>query len=195
VISGLTGAILMGGDSRRMGRDKAGLLLNGRPLVHHVHDILATLVDDILLVTRPGRLDHDADLAPPGCRVVTDVLPARGPLVGLHAALREAATERVLLVGCDMPCLRPALLRAMAGTPADVTIARLSAGFEPLHAFYARACLAPIEQALAGGAAPITALFSRVQMNIWDEARVRRLDPGLRSFLNINTPEDLAALD
>jgi molybdopterin-guanine dinucleotide biosynthesis protein A len=197
-VAGLSGAILMGGDSRRMGRDKAALRLDGRPLLHHVHDVLHPLCTEILLVTRDDRRAGAEDLAPAGCRIVTDVLPGRGPLVGLHAALQAAAHDRVLLVGGDMPCLSPGLLQAMAAaaaaTGADVTIARLDR-FEPLHAVYGRGCLAPIAEALAAGPAPVPSFFPAVAVNIWTADRVRAFDPDLRSFLNVNTPEDLAALE
>ena len=195
--SGLTGAVLAGGDSRRMGRDKAELPYAGQPLLHHVCAVLADVADEILIVTRPERRDRVVDLAPAGCRIVTDALPGHGPLVGLHAALQAAAHDRVLLVGCDMPHLKPTLLRAMAesaeATGADVVIARLAGGYEPLHAVYRRRCLAAIERVLADGPAPVPAFFTAVQVATWPEERVKAFDPALSSFDNINAPGDLSA--
>ena len=116
--SPITGAILTGGDSTRMGRDKIGVMLAGRTLLEHVHGIVAPLCQDVMVVTREERLEATRATAPDGCRVVADRLAGRGPLVGIHAALAAADTKRVLVVACDMPWLQPALLEAiMASAP------------------------------------------------------------------------------
>ena len=187
--SALTGAILAGGDSTRMGRDKAGVLLAGRSLLEHVHGVVAPLCDEVLVVTRDEH--RGTQPVPSGCRVVTDALPGRGPLVGIHAALAAAATDRVLVVACDMPWLEPLLLRAMIDEGAgDVVIPRTGRGWEPLHAVYHRRCLAAIEAVLARGAAPVASFFDAVTVDAWDPARCREHDPEGRSCRGVNRPGD-----
>ena len=188
-----TGAILIGGESRRMGRDKADLELAGQTLVECVYLRLRPLVREILLVVRPERRDWAAALAPDGARVVTDQVPARGPLAGIHAALSAATFERVLVVACDMPQLHPPLLNALlADETADVVIPRTGHGFEPLLAVYGKTCLPAIERSLAAGPCRVPTFFPDVTVTAWNEDRLRKLDPGLRSLVNVNRPQDLS---
>ncbi len=188
----VTGAILIGGESRRMGRDKADLLWDGKTLVERVHERIAPLVEEVLLVVRPDRLPWAENLAPTGVRVVTDRVEAHGPLAGIHAALSEAAFARVLVVACDMPDLQPSLLVGLLDdASAEVVVPRTKFGFEPLLAVYAKSCLPAVEQALADGPSRIPAFYAKVSVSEWNESRLRRLDPELRSLVNVNRPEDL----
>jgi len=184
----VTGAILVGGDSVRMGRDKATLEWQGRPLLHHVHDLIAPLCREVLVVTRPGRL---LDM-PVGARIVHDAIAERGPLVGIHAALTAATDPRVLVVAVDMPWLASALLSAMiAADGADVVIPRTDHGWEPLHAVYHRRCRPAIENVLSRGPNRVSAFFDDVDVDPWDTERCRLHDPSGRSFLDLNRPENI----
>jgi molybdopterin-guanine dinucleotide biosynthesis protein A len=188
----ITGAILLGGDSRRMGRDKASLPWQGENLLTHVHGILAPLCGEVLLVTRLERVDAVAASAGVGGRVVADRLPGRGPLVGIHAALSEAAHERILVVGVDMPWLNAELLAALIQEgDGDAVVPRTERGWEPLHAVYSRACLPVIEKQLAGGAASVTSFFGEVRIQVWTPGRWGAFDPTGRSFRSVNSPEDI----
>ena len=194
VSSPITGAILTGGDSTRMGRDKIGVMLAGRTLLEHVHGIVAPICRDVMVVTREDRLEATRSTAPDSCRVVADRMAGRGPLVGIHAAIAAAATERVLVVACDMPWLQPALLEAMIVTGCgDVVIPRTERGWEPLHAVYDRRCLAAIEQRLEQGPGPVPSFFGAVVVDEWTDERCRLYDPDGRSFRNVNDPGDLRA--
>ncbi len=192
MIAPLTGAILVGGDSTRMGRDKATMPWQGRTMLEHVHDIIAPLCTEILLITRRDRQPDSLGAIPAGCRVVSDMMEGRGPLVGIHAALTASRHDRVLVVACDMPWLVSGLLVAMAaGEQGDVVIPRTAQGWEPLHAIYHRRCLTAMETALAQGSQPVPSFFADVQVTIWDTERCRVHDPEGRSFRNANTPDDL----
>ena len=188
----ITGAILAGGDSQRMGRDKALLPWEEGTLLEHVHALVSPFCDEMLLVTRCGRTEALAAAAPAGCRVVSDRLEARGPLVGIQAALAEAQHDRVLVVACDMPWLSAELLRAMVQEGrGDVVIPRTEHGWEPLHAVYDKSCLPAIEAALHRGVGPVASFFDAVQVDAWTPERCRIHDPLGRSFRNVNRPEDL----
>jgi molybdopterin-guanine dinucleotide biosynthesis protein A len=123
---------------------------------------------------------------------VADTTTARGPLAGIHAALRDAAHDSVLVVACDMPRINPALLVGLLDDPqGDVVIPRPGRHFEPLLAVYRRSCLPAIEAVLEEGSARVPAFFSAVEISIWDESRLRALDPDLLSLTNWNRPEDI----
>jgi len=194
VSSSITGAILTGGDSTRMGRDKIGVLLAGRTLLEHVHGIVAPLCEEVIVGTREERVAATRAAVPENCCVVADRLAGRGPLVGIHAALMAAATERVLVVACDMPWLQPTLLEAMIRTGrGDVVIPRTERGWEPLHAVYDRRCLEAIEGRLEQGPGSVPSFFDAVVVDEWNDERCRLYDPDGRSFRNVNDPGDLLA--
>ncbi len=188
----ISGAILIGGQSRRMGQDKASLCIDGKTLVQNAHEQLSPLVDEVFLVVRPERLNWARELAPEGVKVITDRVDASGPLAGIHAALSEAGNSRVLVVACDMPKLQPALLAGLIkDNSADVVVPRTSHGFEPLLAVYSTNCIPAIEQILAEGPSRIPAFYVNVSVSEWNEEKMRQLDPQLHSLININRPEDL----
>jgi len=186
-----TAAVLIGGESRRMGRDKADLRWDGFTLVEHVCRRVAPLVKEVLLVVRPQRRQWAEDLAPAGTRVVTDRAGARGPLAGIGAALSEARCQRVLVVACDMPFLQTDLLGALLDdVSADVIVPYTDRGYEPLLAVYDKRCLPVVERVLAEGPSRVPAFFPDVELARWSEERLREYDPQLRSLININRPED-----
>ena len=144
----VSGVVLAGGASRRMGRNKAFLELDGRPLLAVVIERLAEVCAEVLVVA--GDVDLYAGFGVP---VVGDRFPGVGALGGLHAGLDVASFELALVVGCDMPFLDPALLRAFAAWAEgyDVALLRQGEQVEPLHAAYRRTCLPAIEQAIRSG--------------------------------------------
>lgn len=198
----LTGIVLAGGASRRLGVDKALLRLwgaNGPTLLEATVQRLADLCDPVMVVADRPR----AWPALPA-QIVYDVLPGRGALGAIYSGLAAAPTLHALLVACDMPFLNPALLRHMAAQPRDydVLIPRLPAdpqappgnpeGVEPLHAIYSRACLEPILRCLEAGERRIVSFFPCVRVRYLEPDEWKRFDPDGLSFRNVNTPEDLA---
>ncbi|MCP4292084.1 MAG: molybdenum cofactor guanylyltransferase [bacterium] len=191
-IPSVSAAILIGGESQRMGQDKASLIWQGISLLQRVVDVISPLVHEVLVVVRPDRKEWAEELAPSNVRVICDRADARGPLAGIHAALDEAICERVLVTAVDMPFLQTSLLEGlMADESAEVVVPRTKHGFEPLLAVYSQSCLPAIAKVLTVGPSRIPAFYSDVSVSIWDENRIRDLDPGLLSFENFNHPEDL----
>jgi FdhD protein len=181
------GVILAGGESRRMGRDKAFLPFRGGTLVETVAARLRDACDGVLVVSRdPGRFETL------GLRAVADALPERRSLVGIYTGLLHAGRP-IFACGCDMPFLCGPLIRHMAALAdgADVVMPRLK-DYEPLHAVYTPACLEPIRRVLAAGGRNAD-ILAGVRAHILDEEELRRFDAALRSFVNLNTPEDYAA--
>lgn len=191
----ISGIVLAGGISRRMGRDKRFLPINGTTLLDWVVSRLRPLVVELIVVTQdPGPL---ADL---DARVVTDQFPGMGVLAGVHAGLAAARHPWALVVAGDMPLLSRDLLRAMIAhveptsdgmADCDIMIPRWRGMLEPLHALYrARTCAVAAEAALRRRDHRIVAFYSDVRVCEMDEDTVRRWDAGGASFFNVNTPED-----
>jgi len=145
----LTGVILAGGHSLRMGRDKAWLEVEGRPLLARQAETLrAAGADEILISGRP-----EADYAGFGWRVVADEFAGAGPLAGIHAALRAARAPLLLVLAVDMPAMRPEVLAklAQAAPPGGGAVPRIAGWVEPLAAFYPRLAGAMLEALLRSG--------------------------------------------
>ncbi len=191
-IPAVSAAILIGGESQRMGQDKASLVWQGKSLLQRIVDIISPLVQEVLVVVRPERKTWAEELAPPGVRIVCDRVKAHGPLAGIQAALEEANCQRVLVTAVDMPLLQASLLEGLlADASAQVVVPKTQNGYEPLLAVYSKSCLPAIVNILAAGPSRIPAFYSNVSVSVWDENRIRDLDPKLLSFENFNHPEDL----
>ncbi len=187
---GLTVAIQAGGKSSRMGTDKAFVLFEGRPMIEVVRAAVEGLGDELILVTnKPEQYAHL------GLPMFGDLYPETGPLGGIYTALHAAAHPHVLVVACDMPWLSRPLLEHMVGLreTADVIVPRWDKFPEPLHAVYSKACLEPIREKLEAEMLKITAFYGRVSVRFVDRPAIEQFDPDGRSFVNVNTPDDLAA--
>jgi molybdopterin-guanine dinucleotide biosynthesis protein A len=190
----VTGVILAGGDSRRMGRNKALLDLDGRPLIAIVAGRLRAVVDELIIAAdEAGRYARWAD------RCVPDVYPEVGTLGGIHTGLEAATHELALIVGCDMPFLDPGVLdwfvkaasRNDGAGPADLVILKHDAGMvEPLHAVYHKSCLPAIKATIESGERCAFAFHDQVRVRYISPDEIAPLDPELLSFLNVNTPEE-----
>jgi len=190
-IRDISAAIMAGGRSRRMGKTKALLPYRGRPLITQVYETLQTLFEDIFLVTNdPGLFDFLP------CAKIPDRIPGKGPISGIDAALRYSRNPYVLVVGCDAPFLSPSLLKLLAGKAvgADLVIPRGPNGPEPLCAVYGKGCLPLIEDSLRKGDFKLMDLATRLPTREVSLEEVAAVDPGFRSFRNINTPRDFRLL-
>lgn len=189
----VSGIILAGGRSRRLGRDKAVEPFGGQPLIRRVIERVAPLTDEIVVVVadaaRGQALPLDADH-----RVALDIYPDGGSLGGIFSGLSAAANDWGLVVACDMPFLNRLLLEYMLGLrgDCDAVVPQPGAFPEPTHALYSRACLPHIEARLQANDLKISGFFEDVRVRYLDEGEVRQFDPQLLSFFNINSPEDLA---
>ncbi len=187
----VTGIVLCGGRSTRMGRDKASLPFGDETLLERAIRVAREVADEVIVVTRtvegggnpfsrlPVRLMHDA---------VADL----GPLAGIAAGLSASTTDLNIVIACDMPLIRPAVLRRLVDLrgDADICLAVVDGQASPLCAVY-RAGVAGVAQALlASGERRVMALLDRVHTQRVDAAAFRDIDPDLESFLSCNTPEE-----
>jgi molybdopterin-guanine dinucleotide biosynthesis protein A len=185
-----TGVILAGGQNKRFGgQNKAFLRIGEKRIVDRLMDVFGRLFDQVVLVTNDPAAYTDVDAL-----IVTDHFATRSSLNGLHAGLFAAAHETAFFGACDTPFATEPLIRCVLGhvePNADIVIPATSAGFEPLFAVYRKRCLPAMAQQLRRDRLKIQDLFRKVRIKAVDETELRRADPELISFFNVNTPEDL----
>jgi molybdopterin-guanine dinucleotide biosynthesis protein A len=193
MMTDVTGILLAGGKSRRMGVDKRFILVGERTLFDRSLDILRSLFHSVLIVIAQDSPPLDAEVP-----VLRDLVQHCGSLGGLYTGLRHASTAHVFLVACDMPFLNPAVIRYVAGFKgeADIVVARHRNRLQPTHALYSRRCLPVIEEMARAHRVKLQELVSHpsLQVRLITDAELDRIDPEGRSFLNVNTPSDLHAV-
>ncbi len=189
----LTAAVLAGGRSMRMGVDKTLLPVDGETLVARVVATVGKVCAHTMVVTNRPEALAAAGL-PAGVRVLSDEIPYQGPLGGLATALAEAESEWVLAVGADMPYLSAAVIRTlwyMRGE-GQIVLPVTDKGPEPLLAIYSKECLPVARKLLETGKRRLVAIIDEVPATEVSVESLRGVDPELRSFFNVNTPEELA---
>ncbi len=211
----LTIVIQAGGQSSRMGEDKALKLFLGRPLIQRVVDRLSPIADELIVTTnRPSDYTflntstgspfvprsaaaRRCETAVHRLRLVSDLKPGRGPLGGLYTAIVSAASPLIAVVACDMPFASAKLIesarRLLVDEAADVVIGKTGEGYEPFHAVYRReTCLPAIESSIEADQWKMIAWFPKVKVRTLTPAEVEALDPSGLCFWNLNTPEEFA---
>ena len=187
-IEGVTAAILAGGESRRMGRNKALLKVGDSPIIESVYRTLAALFHEVILVTNtPG------EYAFMNCRKVADIHPGSGSIAGLHAGLAASGTERVFVAACDMPYLNPDLIRLLCSSSlqGDAVVPVNGDGLrEPLHAVYATSVLDELQKSIERDDKSILNLLDRIHTTLVTPEAFRSIPGAEKSFCNVNTPEE-----
>ena len=188
MIADCTALIVAGGDSRRMGRDKASLALGEQTLLQRVLAVVQPLFADVLVSVRIRR----TDIALPQ---VCDACPDGGPLAGLAAGLAAVKTSWIFAVATDMPFLRPALIERLASerNGYQAVVAMVDGHPQPLAAFYSISALPVLEDLLAGKEKrSLRAALTQLNTRCVAESELMAADPGLRSFFDLDTPQDLS---
>ena len=183
----MTGIVLSGGENRRMGKEKAFLMLDEKPMIGHVIRTLRSIADAIIIVTRSPEL-----YIMYGAVVVTDLFDDRGPLTGIYSGLASSHDEYNIVVACDMPFLNPRLLAYMYGLAPgyDVVVPTIEGAVEPLHAVYRRSLLPLLEKRIHQDDRQIRGIYPDVRVRYVTGEEIDQFDPKRRSFININTPEE-----
>lgn len=184
-----SGIVLAGGESKRLGRDKALLDFGGRTLLEMTVERLREITSDIVVAcgagVRPGWPKVQARMAP-------DRVRGLGPLAGLEAGLRAVTNEAAVVVACDMPFLSPELLRYLAALVDghDAAVPVIDGRRHALHAAYSRTCLPYIEELLRRRGR-MRDLLAVVDTRLVFEPEVRAIDPRGLSCFNLNSAQDL----
>jgi molybdopterin-guanine dinucleotide biosynthesis protein A len=189
MITDVTGIVLAGGKSRRMGKDKRFLRLGEHTLFDRSLNVLRSLFHTVFVIIAQDSPPLKTDVP-----VLRDLVPDCGSLGGLYTGLRQAPTAHVFVVACDMPFLNPEVIRYMVAlkADADIVMARLESGLQPTHAVYSRRCLSVIEEMARSRRTKIQDLAAHPSLHVRliTDAELAQIDPDGRSFLNVNTPSD-----
>ncbi len=184
----ITGVILAGGKSSRMGVNKAFIEIGGKRIIDRQIDIFKNIFKEVIIVSKKR-----GEYSFPGVRVVTDIVDFFSPLSGIYTGLKSAEYERAFVVACDMPFLNRELIEYQIGFSEefDVVVPQPGGNFEPLHAVYSKTCLPLIDEMLRQRNFRIYDFYNRVKLKIIDDSEIRKFDPGMLSFANVNTMDDL----
>jgi molybdopterin-guanine dinucleotide biosynthesis protein A len=185
-----SGVILSGGLAARYdGTEKALLQVGGVRILDHIYDIYSQLFEEIILVTNSPQKFLEWDLL-----IVSDLFPIRSSLTGIHAGLFYMTNPFAFISACDTPFLKKEMVETVIGKiepRIDIVMPETSAGFEPLCAAYSKRCLDSAQHHLEQKKCKIIKTFRKSRIKTISEKVLCEIDPDLRSFFNINTPQDL----
>ena len=187
----VTGIILSGGKSTRMGENKAFIELEGVPIVRRIYTLFKELFQEVIIVTNQQELFKNFD-----SKIYSDLIPNQGALGGLYTGLYFSTFQYSFCVACDMPFIKKALVQYIINhiEGEDVIVPRTEDGLQPLHAIYSKNCLDPIKIIMEQGKYKIIDFYNRVNVKIVEEKDFTVLDPLRESFINVNTPDELHSI-
>lgn len=190
----LTGIVLAGGRSTRMRQDKASLPFGDDTLLTRAIRLVGSVADEVIVVVQSEQGGSNLSLGLP-VRVVFDPIENLGPLAGIAAGLAASNSDLNLIVACDMPLIKPAVLRRLVELcgDADICVPVVGAEASPLCAVYRSSVASAAQALLATGERRAMRLLDQVITKRVDAALFRDLDPQLESFVSCNTPEELQA--
>ncbi len=188
-IEGITGVILAGGASSRMGSNKALLEVDGNSIIARIYRTLAGMFHEVIIVTN-SPLDYD--FLP--CRKVPDIYANFGSIAGLHSALTHSSTAHAFVTACDMPFLDHSIIRYLCHLQQkegfEATVPYSEGGQEPLHGVYSSACKDIFDCAIKSGERKVVDILKKIHIREVTYDEVRSIGGQSASFLNVNTPEE-----
>ena len=184
----VSGVILVGGKSSRYGSNKALAKINGVPLIERVIGVMGRVFENLILITNTP--DEYAHL---GLPMHEDIIKGLGPIGGLYTGLAAIPDDAGFFVACDMPILNHDLIHYMVKERgrSDAVVPRIRGMMESLHALYGKGCLSSVKRLIDSQVYQIIRIFNEVSVRYIEEEEIRRFDPELRCFININKPEEL----
>ncbi len=192
MIEDCTAIILAGGESRRMGHDKASLLLGGRTLLEQVIATMQQVFPCVIVSVRQPR--PEIHLLQVCDEPSWQQQASAGPLAGLAAGLAGITTPWAFAVACDMPFVAPALAELLGRyrTGYQAVVPVVQGQLQPLAAYYAGSALGVMRALLSSGANySLRAVLEQLQVRYVDESELMQADPQLRSFFDLDTPQDV----
>lgn len=187
----MTGSILAGGKSRRMGFDKAFIKVGGRSVIERSVGLFREVFEDVNIIANDVLIYEGL-----GVRVISDLIKGAGSLGGVYTAVFHSASDFTFVAACDMPCLDKETIKKMIdslkgrSSSYGAVVPFIDGKFHPMHALYSKKCLKQIETMIKDGNLRITDLFEKVRTKRLDEGFFNGL-PIAASVENVNTNEDL----
>jgi molybdopterin-guanine dinucleotide biosynthesis protein A len=187
----MTGIILAGGKSRRMGRNKAFIDSGGVPLFERVYRVFEEIFSEIIIVTNDVLPFERYEAI-----LQRDIILNKGALGGLYTGLFHSSNYHAFCSACDMPLLNPRVIEYMTEErdEYDVIVPKTHDGLHPLHAIYSKNCLNPMRQLLDRDDLRIVDFFGQVRVRYIEEMEIKEFDPHVRSVINVNTEEEMEAV-
>ncbi len=187
-IHDLTGIILSGGKNLRMGKNKAFIEIGGIPIIQRIYSIFKRIFKEIIIVTNEKELFSHFDAI-----IHKDIIPDRGVLGGLYTGLFFSSFKYSFCVACDMPFLNESIILYLIKNinDYDVIVPKTEDGLQPLHAIYSKNCLEHIKKMIDEGEFKLIDFYPKVKTKIIEEFEFIKFDPTRKSFINVNTPEEL----
>ncbi|MDN5293175.1 MAG: molybdenum cofactor guanylyltransferase [Eubacteriales bacterium] len=186
----ISGVILAGGKSRRMQVNKAFLAEASRPLIEIIREKVAAVAAEVIIVTN----DPTAYLEVAADQIVTDLIPRRGPLGGIHAGVEAASFSAIFVTACDMPFITPSLInllcQKMEETEAEAVVPFWQEKWQPLCALYHKSCLPAVERCLKEARLKVTSFYPSIRVQPLTEDEIATVGDPQRLFFNVNRPED-----
>lgn len=189
---GVTGILLAGGKSSRMGKDKALLKYGDETFMSASLKKLNTLFDEVILV-----LDNVEKYHIENVKIIKDIYPGMGPMGGIHAALKAAKNDWIFVIPCDMPMWETSLVEEILKhrLDNDIVVPVINDHMEPLFALYNKTCIPGIEECLNNNIIKVIKLYPMVKTHYLVLEKVyNEVEKCKKSLFNINTPEDLKLL-
>ena len=185
---GISGVILAGGKSCRFGHNKALVEFNGTRLIERVVSVMRSIFQNTIIISNTPQ-EYEYLRIP----IYEDITKGLGPIGGLQTGLNMIEDDMAFFVACDMPFLNKALIRYIveAREHYDAVIPRMDWKIEALHALFTKRCLPAIDQTIASGQYQLIAFLDQVRVRYIDEEIIKTFDPELRSFINVNKPQEL----
>jgi len=207
IIEGLSCVILVGGESRRIGSDKAQVEFKGKRLFRHVFEKISPLFSDIMISAHDRSYPTDTLGDIKAARLISDCIAdkgVRGPVLGLASALSEARNQWVFMTACDQPLIEPKLIRYLAGLREgfDCVVPVADGKVQSLFACFNKSCLPAlrerIEKATIKKGRSLYGLLKedqKIKVRYVTEVEIKKIDPELKSFIDIDTLDELAKLE
>jgi molybdopterin-guanine dinucleotide biosynthesis protein A len=187
----ITGIILSGGKSLRMGENKAFIKIEGVPIVNRICTLFKELFQEVVIVANETESFMNLD-----SKVYGDIILNKGALGGLYTGIYYSMYKYSFCVACDMPFINKSLVEFLMKDikDEDVIVPRTRDGLQPLHALYSKNCLRSMKEIIELGKYKILDFYSRVKVRVIEEENFIHLDPSRASFINVNTPEELISI-
>lgn len=197
-IENCTAVVLTGGESKRMGSDKAMVEIDGKPMAAHIVEMIDPLFSDILISVREYRTDVTLpqikdDSAGSGC----PASKGRGPMVGIKSALEAIQSDWLFVIACDMPFVSTTLIQELASKRGDhdAVLTYVSDRPQPLFGFYAKSSLPLMQARIVEGQRSMMRLLDKLDVYLLPEEQVKAIDPELKSLISLDSIEDVKKME